>query len=441
MNTIAYLYIDPLLESPPDENLWGQEVDYIYQDLGQRQQLLQLITDSQENPPQNLLIRRLEELGDNINEICDRLKQLESLGIEIITIEQDYQSSKFAQENVQDSVQDSKLALIQLLEEVTRNKRKERLIQGHARNRLKVLPPPGKAPYGYRRGQDKYIIDKSTAPVVKDFFEQFLLFGSLRGAVRYLAKRYGKKIAPSTGKNWLTNPVYRGDLKYKDNQVILNTHAAILDREEAAQIDRLLRRNSRLPSRTASAPRSLAGLITCQKCQLSMTISRVTQRNKKQEYLYLRCHDCPRETKCKAINYQEILQLAITKICEELPIAVEKVNLQNITIFKDNIKATIKKKKGILLQLPILQNQNILDRETANLRSYKLQTEISELETQLAQLPPENLKAIVKTVSIPQFWLDLSESERRFYFREFIKQIEILRLNDNKWDLKLVFIF
>ncbi len=437
MNTIAYLYIDPLLESPPDENLWGQEVDYIYQDLGQRQQLLQLITESQKNPPDNLLIRRLEELGDNITEISDRLKQLESLGIEIIAIEQDYQSSKFAQENVQDS----KLALIQLLEEVTRNKRKERLIQGHARNRLKVLPPPGKAPYGYRRGQDKYIIDKSTAPVVKDFFEQFLLFGSLRGAVRYLAKRYGKKIAPSTGKNWLTNPVYRGDLKYKNNQVILNTHAAILDREEAAQIDRILRRNSRLPSRTASAPRSLAGLITCQECQLPMTISRVTQRNKKQEYLYLRCHDCPQANKCKAINYQEILQRSITQICQELPIAVDKVNLQNITIFKDKIKATIKQKKEILVQLPILQNQNILDRETANLRSYKLQTEISELETQLAQLPPENLKAIAKTVSIPQFWLDLSESERRFYFREFIKQIEIVRLDDNQWDLKLVFIF
>ncbi len=437
MKTIAYLYIDPLLESPPDENLWGQEVDYIYQDLGQRQQLLQLITESQKNPPNNLLIRRLEELGDNITEISDRLKQLESLGIEIIALEQDYQSSKFAQENFQDS----KLALIQLLEEVTRNKRKERLIQGHARNRLKVLPPPGKAPYGYRRGQDKYIIDKSTAPVVKDFFEQFLLFGSLRGAVRYLAKRYGKKIAPSTGKNWLTNPVYRGDLKYKNNQVILNTHAAILDREEAAQIDRILRRNSRLPSRTASAPRSLAGLITCQECQLPMTISRVTQRNKKQEYLYLRCHDCPQANKCKAINYQEILQRAITQICQELPIAVDKVNLQNITIFKDNIKATIKQKKEILIQLPILQNQNILDRETANLRSYKLQTEISELETQLAQLPPENLKAIAKTVSIPQFWLDLSESERRFYFREFIKQIEIVRLDDNQWDLKLVFIF
>ncbi|ELS02662.1 resolvase family protein [Xenococcus sp. PCC 7305] len=437
MKVVAYLYIDPLLETPPDKNIWGQEIDDIYLDLAGRQQLLKLIDDSQKNPPQKIFIRRLEDLGNNIVDIGDRLKKLESLGIEVIAIEQDYQSSKFSQK----SNQDTKLALIQLLEKVTSNKRKERLIQGHARNRLKVLPPPGKAPYGYRRGQDKYIIDKSTAPVVKDFFEQFLLFGSLRGAVRYLAKRYGKKVAPSTGKNWLTNPVYRGDLKYKDNQVILNTHAAILDREEAAQIDRILRRNSRLPSRTASAPRSLAGLITCQECHLPMVISRVTQRKNKQEYLYLRCHDCPRETKCKAIHYQEILQQAITQICDELPIAVEQVNLQNITIFKEQIQSTIKQKKEILLQLPILQRQNILDQETAKLRNYKLQTEISQLETQLAQLPPENLKAIAKTVSIPQFWLDLSEPERRFYFREFIKQIEIVRLDGNKWNLNLVFIF
>ena len=434
MKIIAYLYTNPLLGYLGSDDIWSQEVDYIYQDFGQRQQLLQLIQNSKNNPPQKLLIRRLEELGDNLIEIGDRITQIESLGIEIITTEQDYKSSKFANQNNQ-------LTLIQLLEEVTNNKRKERLIQGHARNRLKVLPPPGKAPYGYRRGQDKYLIDKSTAPVVKDFFEQFLLFGSLRGAVRYLANRYGKKIAPSTGKNWLTNPVYRGDLKYKNNQIILNTHAAIIDREEAAQIDRILRRNSRLPSRTASAPRSLAGLISCQQCQLPMIISRVTQRKKKQEYLYLRCHDCPRETKCKAINYQKILQSAITKICEELPIAVDKVNLENITIFKDQIKATIKQKKEIIEQLPILQEQNILDQETADIRNYKLQTEISELETQLAQLPPENLKAIAQTVSIPQFWLDLSESERRFYFREFIKQIEIIRLPDNQWDLNLVFIF
>ena len=149
-----------------------------------------------------------------------------------------------------------------LWQQIDKNKQLNSLKQGHARNRLKTLPPPGKAPYGYRRGKDRFIVDKSTAPVVKDFFERFLLYGSLRGAVRYLEQKYGKKIAPSTGKKWLTNPVYRGDLQYKNSEVISNTHTAFLDRESAAQIDRLLRRHRTLAPRTASADRSLAGLVS-----------------------------------------------------------------------------------------------------------------------------------------------------------------------------------
>ncbi|MGL4881909.1 MAG: recombinase family protein, partial [Waterburya sp.] len=61
--------------------------------------------------------------------------------------------------------------------------------------------------------------------------------------------------------------------------------------------------------------------------------------------------------------------------------------------------------------------------------------------TKIAQLPPNNLPAIALAVSLPQFWLDLSEAERRFYFREFIKQIEIIRHKSSTWSLSLKFIF
>ena len=125
--------------------------------------------------------------------------------------------------------------------------RSRQLKAGHARNRLKTLPPPGKAPYGYRRGQERYIIDRMAAPVVTAFVEEFLLYGSLRGAVRFVERRFGKRISVSTGRRWLTHPVYRGDLQYGDGQVMRDTHAAIISRDAAAQIDRLLRRNSQLP--------------------------------------------------------------------------------------------------------------------------------------------------------------------------------------------------
>jgi hypothetical protein len=103
---------------------------------------------------------------------------------------------------------------------------------------------------------------KLPAPAVKAFFEQFILYGSIRGAARFLDKKYGKKIAPSTAQRWLQHPIYRGDSEYKDGQVIRDTHTPIISRDEAAQVDRLLRRNRQLPPKTVSAERSLAGWCT-----------------------------------------------------------------------------------------------------------------------------------------------------------------------------------
>lgn len=92
MKTIAYSYTDPLLESAPDAAIWGWEVDRIYQDLGDRQQLQQLLQDCQSESDDSseiyLLVRRLEELGDSVQAVGDRLTELETLGIHLIAIEE-----------------------------------------------------------------------------------------------------------------------------------------------------------------------------------------------------------------------------------------------------------------------------------------------------------------------------------------------------------------
>jgi predicted metal-binding protein len=239
--------------------------------------------------------------------------------------------------------------------------------------------------------------------------------------------------------------VYRGDLVYQNGDILSDTHAAIISRDEAAQIDRLLRRNRRLPARTASAPRSLAGLVTCKTCQSAMTIARVTQarrsrRKDAKEYLYLRPTGCPLKPKCKSIAYDAILQRTIEQICEELPGAVAGVELPPVEGIKQGIGGAIAQKQAILNQLPALLESGVLDQATADLRTYTVRAEIAQLQAKIAQLPPANLLAIAKTVSIPQFWLDLSESERRFYFREFIRQIELIRDGED-WELALKFIF
>ncbi|HIK05192.1 MAG TPA: recombinase family protein [Trichormus sp. M33_DOE_039] len=428
--TIAYIYTDPLLETAPVSIDWGQEVGLVYADLGGRSQLQQLLIDCHTESVDCLLVRRLEELGDNVEEVSDRLSQLTSLGVTVIATEQAYNSE----------TSHLRADLVKLLHEIQRQQRSRRIRQGHARNRLEAAPPPGKPPYGYRRGKGKYTIDRSTSPVVKDFFDHFLLYGSLRGAVRHLGKKYGKKISVTTGRRWLTNPVYRGDTAYQNGEIISDTHVSIISREEAAQIDRLLRRNSRLPSRAASAPRSLAGLIVCQQCQSHMTITRVTQRHQDKEYLYLRPINCPQKPKCRAIAYQEILERTIDKVCCDLAPAVAGLNSPQLDAVKGSLGDAIAHQQSILEQLPNLVEAGILDADTAKLRAYKLRTEISTLQAQQATLPPVNLLSVAQAVSIPQFWLDLSEAERRFYFREFIKQIEIVR-QDSHWELQVIFIF
>ncbi|MBE9055624.1 recombinase family protein [Sphaerospermopsis sp. LEGE 08334] len=438
MKIIAYSYTDPLLETAPDEASWGWEIDRIYQDLGERQssghatrsQLQQLISDCETEPANYLLIRRLEELGDTLTQVSDRLNQLEAMGVIVIATEQQYtsESAKF------------RVELLNLLQEIQRQQRSRRIRQGHAKNRLEALPPPGKVPYGYRRSKDKYIIDRSTSPIVKDFFDNFLLYGSLRGAVRYLAKKYAKKISVTTGRRWLTNPVYRGDTAYQNGEIISDTHVGIISKEEAAQVDRLLRRNSRLPSRTASAPHSLAGLVICSQCQSRMIVTRVTQRYQNQEYLYLRNTNCPQNPKCRAISYPDVLEKTIEIVCRDLPLAVAGMNFPQLDTIKNSLNDKIARQQQILEQLPKLIETGVLDTETAKIRAYKLRTEISQLQSQLAILPPVNLRAVAEAVSIPQFWLDLSEVERRFYLREFIREIEIIRQGEN-WDLQVNFIF
>jgi DNA invertase Pin-like site-specific DNA recombinase len=421
---IAYCYCDPLLESPPDLSIWGVEIDRLYLDRGDRTQLEQLLQDCRTHPPRSLLVRRLAEFGNNAIEVSSCVQQLENLGIEIILLEDPNYRENFAR----------------ILQESEKNRQSKRLKAGHARNRLKAVPPPGKAPYGYRRGKDRYLLDRSTAPVVKEFFDRFLLSGSLRGSVKYLEKRYGKKISVSTARNWLTSPVYRGDLLYLDTEIIPDTHAPILSREEAAGIDRLLRNHRLFPPRSASAPRSLAGLVFCGECGSSMTITQVTGRVNRTKYLYLRPRQCSRNRKCSAIDYERILECTVERICQDLPATISRLSLPDLDGVKGAIEGNIQQKQGILAKLPDLQAEGILDEETARLRAYKVNNEIAELRTKLDRLPPGNLGVIAREVAFPQFWQDLSESERRFYFREFIRRIEIDRTG-GEWELRLVFVF
>lgn len=447
MQTVAYLYHDSLTEPIHPRQIWGWEVDQVYADQiwpdhpEARPQLQQLLATNPHRPATYVLLRRLDELGDTLEAVGQVLAKLETTGTIVLTIDQPYITPGAV------LGEGEPLAWLPLADEIQAHQRSRRLRLGHAKNRLNILPPPGKAPYGYRRGQERYLIDRTTAPIVKAFVEQFLLFGSLRGAVRFLAKKYAKRIAVATGRRWLTHPVYRGDLAYRDGRVIPDAHAPLISRDEAAQIDRLLRRNSQLPPRTAGASRSLAGLVTCGTCGSAMTVSQVRQRGQSKTYLYLRPTACTVSPKCRGLDYTQVLQTVVERICQDLPQAVATLQSRFVSPtgagppdLSQGYAAQIAAREVALAQLPALVDTGILDQYTANLRTYTLRSELAAIQQQLAQLPPVNLRELSQSVSIPQFWFDLSEAERRFFFREFIREIQIYRQGDD-WQIKLVLIF
>jgi DNA invertase Pin-like site-specific DNA recombinase len=440
MRTIAYAYSDPLLEPLPSPEGWGQDVDRLYLDIARgtgperadRPQLEQLLQDCAQTPTHCLRLRRLDELGDTLDEVGDRLDQLEQLGVQLIPTDLALAG---------EGAGASKADLLRLFRQIQSSHTSRQIRRGHARNRLKALPPPGRAPYGYKRGKDRYLIDRAAAAIVKDFFEHFLLYGSLGRSVRYLATQHGKRISVPTGKYWLTNAAYRGDLSYRDGSMIRDTHPAILSRAEAAQIDRLLRRNRGLAPRTASAACSLAGLATCSQCGLPFTVVSSTSRKGRYQYRYLRVRQCPQQPKCSSLSYAQILEAVIERICTDLAQAVSGLDSSVLGQAKAALEQEILDRQAVVAKLPELTSEGWLDGETAALRHQKLQTEIAQLQDKLAQLPPINLKEIAQAVSIPQFWQDLSEEERRFFFREFIQQIQLTPSEGKDWSLILKFIF
>lgn len=432
---ITYSYTDSIIDQVPDSFIWGLEVDKNYQDIDSRLAFNQLINHCQNDPPNYVLIRSLHELGNSFAQILKAIALIESLNVEIIAIEQPYNSTNFKTLNLEKKQQ--------IWQQIEKKIYQRKLQKGHGKNRLQALPPPGRSPYGYQKGKEGYIINRSTAPIVKDFFDYYLKYASLRDSVRYLKEKYNKKISHSTALKWLKNPVYRGDLAYKNNYIVSDTHTPIISREEASQIDRLLKSHRRVSPRSASSPHCLSGLVKCKICNSACKITSVTQKRKKTKYLYLTPINCSQNKSCSSWNYQNILEKTIDIICADLPIIVNKITSPDIKIVSQQINSLINKKQTIIDSLPSLIAESILDLETAQIRKLKLETEISQLKDQINSLPPNNLKEMTDNLSLQQFWYDLSEPEKRFYLREFITQIYVIPYLENRknYDIELDFIF
>ena len=413
---LGYIYRPAIMPPTEDEKqrLLQLGTSELLVDLGDRQQYLNLVRDygGEDTADVSLLFLSLTDLGETTPKVEQQLQFWLERGAELGVVTG----------NGVQSLGDSEVLgvwLAQLPQEL----KGRHIAEGHAQNRLNRKPPPGPAPFGYRRVGDTYEIDEQPAQLVRAFFDRFLLFGSIRGAVKEIAQERGERISVTTARRWLMSPVYRGDLKFKDGVTLRNTHPALLSREEAAQLDRWSRRNSAIASRSTSAPRALAGLVVCQSCQGALRIVQATRKNQAKVYRYLRCPTCR-----YSVNYELALTHTIQAVCQQLPERTANLGTVPIEIIKSRIELQIERNKSKIsvLDTDIGLSSSLKSSDgDRQLQRYRLEGENATLSEKCEQLPPGNLAAIAQAVSIEPFWRSLSESEQRAYLREFIKQISI----------------
>ncbi|APB32909.1 Site-specific recombinase, DNA invertase Pin homologs [Gloeomargarita lithophora Alchichica-D10] len=403
--SLRYDYGHPLLDRERLRQMDWESAEPLWLDTTPlRPQLHCLIQQYKNRPGTRVLVPAWDRLGDSLSAIYQSHHALQQAGITLVV----------AQGNTLDWEQ---------VNHIKKYLQKRYITLGHIIAQGKHRPPPGRVPYGYQWGETGYLPDPKTEPVVRAFFEHFLLYGSVQAAVTLLKENYHKYITPTTGIRWLSAPVYRGHTQTKHQPLQRHTHPALLSPEEAAQIDRIRQRNRKVSRRSASAPHALAGLVRCAQCQQTWRVNSVYLKYKQNTYRYLVPGACPLRPTCAGVPYEPFWLAVLQHLCPQLTQLFEQP--LPFGAIKQGLQSQIHQKQQILSQLDELKHQGILDELTTQMRAVTLQTELNQIQNQLAQLPPVNLQEIARTASLPAFWLDLSPVEQRVYLREFLHHIKI----------------
>ena len=144
---------------------------------------------------------------------------------------------------------------------------------------------------GYDRVRDhrgtRLVVNRAEAQRVRAIYEKYLELGSLLAVVRWLDtqgwrnKRYetakgkprgGKDFDKSTLQKLLTNPLYLGKIRYKE-ETFDGEHAAIVDEDLFGRVQGMLRRNRGSGGRYQRNKHGalLKGLVRCKHCGCAMS--------------------------------------------------------------------------------------------------------------------------------------------------------------------------
>jgi site-specific DNA recombinase len=301
---------------------------------------------------------------------------------------------------------------------------------------------PGIVPFGYIRDQEQYLANKNNYfdtdltvwEVAKDIINTFLIIGTIRGTVRELVKKYGKRKSDNKFTNadfprenglkyWLLNPVIRGHIGYfyrdreKETILIPNNHEALISNAEYIEIKKLIQLAKRAERTGERKP--LAGLVYCGICG-----AKYKSYKNRGNIIRWYCSDIhsplPACIKSPAARNEYLEE----KVIEEL---INRAEILNTTQIQPS--RAVKETPEILQLKETINSLIIIPQNPA------ITNAISNLESQIAQLKAAQLESLesqhqlkddlIKAFQDKEFWLSRDNETKRRTFRRFVSKVVV----------------
>ena len=323
--------------------------------------------------------------------------------------------------------------------------------------------------YDIDRGGGKIHVNVDEAQRVQTIFNLYLEFGSMIPVVRELGRRGwankqwvakknakvcgGKPITKTVLFHMLTNVLYLGKVKYKD-EIYEGEHEAIVDKQVWDQVQERLHRNGRTggPEIRNKYGALLRGILRCKACDMGMAHT-YTKKGAKR-YRYYVCANaqqrgwetCPTKSVAAqriedavvrhirgAAQDPRVVQAALAAARDDVNGQIEELKTERQTIRRSLLRVGGKAKE--LVKMPARKDET---EETANTRMMleldNLRDQIEKLEARNKELDREIARAEAQSVdeadlvrTVPLFdpiWDELAPSEQERFIRLLLHHVE-----------------
>ncbi len=211
-------------------------------------------------------VHKLDRLSRNVGDIYDFIDLTQEHGVDLVSLTENLDTTS--------PMGRAMLGVMAVFAHLTRETIAENVKAGLEQRAKKGKWPTGPAPFGYDydRTHKRLVINPEEAEVVRDIFRYYKneSLGIRKIARRLNAQGLRTKSGSQFGHNttwWiLSNPVYKGVIRYNDDFEVDGEHEAIVDEELFDEVHRKLTQKQKVHPRRRYSQLLLAGIAKCATC-------------------------------------------------------------------------------------------------------------------------------------------------------------------------------